>query len=82
MVKYKRHNTVKYLIGVPHISRLGGKASDVHITNNCGLLEICCPGDTILADQECTIEQSVNMYCAKVILSFFTKGKPQLNNLT
>ena len=45
---YKQHNTVKFLIGVApqgvisFISKgWGGRVSDVHLTENCGLLEIC-----------------------------------------
>ena len=45
------------------------------------MLENLLPGDMILADRGFTIEQSVSMYCAKVVLPPFTKGKPQLSKI-
>ena len=54
---YKKHNTVKFLIGITpqgsiaYISKgWGGRVSDVHLTENCGLLKNLLPGDVILAD--------------------------------
>lgn len=54
---YKHHNTAKFLIGVSlqgsitFISKgWGGRVSDVHLTENCGILENLLPGDLILAD--------------------------------
>ena len=83
---YKKHNTVKYLIGITPQGTIsfisqgwGGWASDVHITNNCGLMNNLLPGDVILADRGFTIEQCVSMYCARIMLPPFTKGKPQLS---
>ena len=55
---YKHHNTAKFLIGIApqgvitFISRgWGGRVSDVHITENCGILENLMQGDLILADR-------------------------------
>ena len=53
--------------------------SDVHITENCGIFENLQPGDTILADKGFNIHDSTGMYCAKVKLPPFTKGKKQLS---
>ena len=85
---YKQHNTVKFLIGVApqgvisFISKgWGGRVSDVHLTENCGLLENMLPGDLILADRGFTIQESAGMYCAQVKLPPFTKGKRQLSQL-
>jgi hypothetical protein len=79
---YKHHNTVKFLIGVAlqgvisFISKgWGGRVSDVHLTENCGLLENMLPGDLILADRGFTIQESAGMYCAQVKIPPFTKGK-------
>ena len=54
---YKKHNTIKYLIGitpqgsVEFISKgWGGRAFNVHITEHCGILDNLVPGDVVLAD--------------------------------
>ena len=59
---YKQHNTVKFLIGilpqgvVSFISKgWGGRVSDVHLTENCGLLHHLLPGDLVLADRGFTM---------------------------
>ena len=55
---YKHHNTVKFLIGITPQGSIayifngwGGRASDVYITEHCGLLSKLLPGDVILADR-------------------------------
>ena len=60
---YKHHNTVKFLIGitpqgsVAFISQgWGGRTSDVHLTENSGLLQKLLPGDIVLADRGFTIQ--------------------------
>ena len=83
---YKQHNTVKFLIGiapqgvVSFISKgWGGRVSDVHLTQNCGLLQNLLPGDLVLADRGFTVQESVGMYCAEVKIPPFTRGKKQLS---
>ena len=83
---YKQHNTVKFLIGiapqgvVSFISKgWGGRVSDVHLTENCGLLQNLLPGDLVLADRGFTVQESVGMYCAEVKIPPFTRGKKQLS---
>ena len=85
---YKKHNTVKFLIGVTpqgsvaFISKgWGGRVSDVHLTENCGLLRKLLPGDMILADRGFTIQDSAGLYCAEVCVPPFTKGKSQLSKV-
>ena len=50
------------------------RASDKFITEQCGILENLIPGDIILADHGFTIEDSVGLYCAQVVVPPFTKG--------
>ncbi len=63
---YKHHNTIKFLIAtspqgaISFISRgWGGRVSDKHLTENCGLLTHLQPGDQVLADRGFTVEESV-----------------------
>ena len=83
---YKKHNTVKFLIGITSqgsvafiSNRWGGRVSDVYLTEHCGLLENLLPGDVVLADRGFTIEDSAGMYCSEVKHPPFTKGKNQLS---
>ena len=85
---YKKHNTVKFLIGitpqgtVAFISKgWGGRASDVHITECSGLLCHLFPGDIVLADRGFNIQEAAGMYCAEVKIPPFTKGKKQLSKM-
>ena len=85
---YKKHNTVKFLIGitpqgsVAFISKgWGGRASDVHITENCGVLQKLLPGDIVLADRGFTVQEAAGLYCAGVHIPPFTKGKMQLSKV-
>ena len=85
---YKKHNTVKFLIGITPQGSIafvskgqGGRVSDVYITENSGLLRNLLPGDLTLADRGFTIEQMVGLYCAEVKIPSFTKGKKQLSKL-
>ena len=55
--------------------------SDVHITENSGLLSKLLPGNMILADRGFTIQESVGLYHAKVKLPPFTRGKNQLSRV-
>ena len=53
--------------------------SDVHLTENCGILEKLLPGHMILADRGFTIQKAAGFFCAEVKMSPFTKGKKQLS---
>ena len=83
--QYKSHNTMKVLVGITPQGTIsyvsepwGGRTSDVHLTENCGILEKLIPGDTVLADRGFTIGDSVSLYCAELKIPAFTKGKSQL----
>lgn len=85
---YKHHNTVKFLIGitpqgvVSFISPAwGGRVSDKHLTENCGLLKNLLPGDIVLADRGFDISESVGFYGAQLKIPAFTRGKSQLSSL-
>ena len=83
---YKHHNTVKFLIAITpqgvisFVSKgWGGRVSDKHLTENCGILNFLQPGDVILADRGFTVQDSVGLCCAEVKMPPFTRGKKQLS---
>ena len=83
---YKHHNTVKVLLGITPQGVIsfvsdpwGGRVSDKHLTEQCGLLEKLLPGDVILADRGFDISDSVGMMQAQLYIPAFTKGKDQLS---
>ena len=83
---YKHHNTVKVLIGITpqgsicFVSRAwGGRTSDKHLTENCGLLKNLNPGDLVMADRGFTIEESPIPFQAKLAIPAFTRGKSHLD---
>ena len=85
---YKKHNTVKYLIGITPQGSIafiskgwGGRVSDVYLTEHSHLLQNLLSGDVVLADRGFTIQENVGMYCAEVKIPPFTRGKKQLSKL-
>ena len=85
---YKKHNTVKFLIGitpqgsVAFISKgWGGRVSSIHLIENCGLLKHLLLGDVVLAGWGFNIQEAAGMYCAEVKIPPYTKGKKQLSKL-
>ena len=57
----------------------GGCVSDIHLTENCGLLQNLLPGDLVLADRGFTIQENAGLYCAEVKVPPFIRGKKQLS---
>ena len=53
----------------------GGRVPDVYLTENCGLFQNLLPGDSVLADRGFAIQESVGLYCAKLKVPPFTRGK-------
>lgn len=83
---YKHHNTIKVLLGiapqgvVTFVSEpWGGRVSDKHLTEQCGVLNNLLPGDIVLADRGFDITESVGVMQAKLHIPAFTKGKDQLS---
>ena len=84
---YKSHNT-KFLISISPQGSItfvpqgrGGWVSDHHLMENCGILNHLSPGNVILVDQGFNIHNEAGLYCAKVKLPPFTKGKKQLSRV-
>ncbi|XP_037502715.2 uncharacterized protein LOC119377213 [Rhipicephalus sanguineus] len=82
---YKNSNTAKFLIGIcpqgviSYISEgWGGRASDKHITEHCGILEHLSQGDVVLADRGFDIADTLGLYCAVLHIPAFTRGQKQL----
>ena len=48
--------------------------SDVHLTENSGLIQKLLPGDIILADQGFSVEDAARLYCTKVKMPSFIKA--------
>ena len=81
---YKHQNTVKVLIGITPqgcisfvLEAWGGRTSDKHLTENCGLLNKLLPGDLVMADRGFTIRDGVALKQAQLVIPTFTKGKEQ-----
>ncbi|XP_049524146.1 uncharacterized protein LOC119453496 isoform X2 [Dermacentor silvarum] len=84
--QYKGSNTAKFLIGIAPTGVVtfisegwGGRTTDRHITEHCGLLDYLLPGDVVLADRGFNISESVGFYCARLHIPAFTRGKKQLS---
>ena len=58
---------------------MGGSVSDIHITENCGILEMQPQGDLILADQGFTIHDAAGLYCVEGKVPAFRRGKAELS---
>ena len=87
-ILYKKHNTIKFLIGITpqgsiaFISRgWGGRVSDVHLTENCGLLRNLLAGNVVMVDRGFNIHEAAGMYCAEVKLPLYTRGKKPLSKM-
>ena len=85
---YKHKNTAKVLLGITPQGVIsfvseswGGRASDKHITQHCGILSKLLPGDVVLADRGFDIAEAVGMMQAQLHIPAFTKGKQQLSAL-
>ena len=83
---YKKHNTVKFLIGVSPCGAIsflshcwGGRVSDKNLTQESNFYKLLEPGDIILADHGLTITDDIAMHGAVLKIPAFTRGKSQLS---
>ena len=83
---YKRHNTIKFLIGVTPFGTIsflsqcwGGQVSDKNLTQSSGFFNKIERGDTILADRGFTIAEDLAVFGSKLEIPSFTRGKQQLS---
>ena len=67
---YKKHNTVKFLIGITP----QGSVSFI-LKGWGGRVPMFLPGDVILANRGFTIQDSAGMHCVEVKILAFTRGK-------
>lgn len=82
---YKHGYTIKFLVActpfgsISFVSKCyGGRASDCFITNDCGIIELLEPGDTVLADKGFPlIKTSVEKKNAVVCMPPFLRNGPQ-----
>ena len=51
-----------------YIQRMGGRISDVYLTEHSGLLKNLLLGDVVLADGGFTIRDSARLYCVQNFL--------------
>lgn len=58
----------------------GGRASDKHITEECGALDNLEYDDVVLADQDFLVAESVGMCHATLAMPAFNKGKCQISS--
>ncbi len=83
--QYKHHHTIKYLVGItPNgaISFLsdcwGGRASDISITEDCGLAEKLLPNDQVMADRGFKIGEYLAYYQCSLTIPPSTQGNLQM----
>ena len=79
---YKHHNTVKFLIGIfpqgsiTFVSKgWGGRVSDQHLTEKCGILDNPLPGDVVLADREFTVQDAASFIVQKSNFPLYQRQK-------
>ena len=82
---YKKHNTVKFLIGITPFGTIsflsncwGGCVSDKNLTQSSDFLNQIEHGDTILADRGFSIGEDLSVFGANLEIPAFTRGRTQL----
>ena len=84
---YKKHNTVKFLIGISPTGSIsfiskarGGRVSDKVITQKSGFLDHIEYGDVIMADRGFNISDELAIIGAHLKIPAFTRGQKQLSS--
>ena len=82
---YKKHNAVKYLIGITPTGSIsflsqgwGGRVTDDHLTRSSGFFTKLIPGDVVMADRGFRVEEYFAMQQCRLMVPDFTRGKKQL----
>ncbi|XP_064479142.1 uncharacterized protein LOC135392356 [Ornithodoros turicata] len=80
--QYKSSNTGKYLIGISPQGLIvfisegwGGRTSDKHMTERCGMLDNLREGDVVLADRGFDIADTLGLYRASLHIPASPKGR-------
>ena len=83
--QYKHHYTIKFLVGItPNgaISFLsdcyGGRATDIYITEDCGLARNLLPNDQVMADRGFKIREHLAYYQTTLTIPPSTHGSFQM----
>ena len=84
--QYKKHNTVKFLIGISPTGSIsflskawGGRVSDKVITQKSGFLDNICYRDVVMADRGFNIADDLAVRSACLEIPAYTRGKKQLS---
>ena len=85
---YKSHNTMKCLIGIAPNGMItfiskgwGGRATDKHVVEQCGIMEKFLRGDSLMVDRGFPISDVLALYGISLSIPPFTRGKKQLSPL-
>ena len=57
----------------------GGRTSDKHVIEQCGIMDNLIPGDSIMVDRGFPIADSLALYGVTLSIPPFTRGKTQLS---
>ena len=83
---YKKHNTVKFLVGIAPSGMIsflskawGGRASDQHITRECGFIDLLEPTDLIMAERGFTITEDLMVRGATLEIPPPSSGLEQMS---
>ena len=82
---YKHYNKFKYLVAIAPNANISfvlaawvGRASDRYTVQQCSLLNLIDPGDTILADRGLTIQEDLLYRPASLVIPPSSTGKTQM----
>lgn len=83
---YKKHNTVKYLIGITPTGSIsfltngwGGHVTDDELTRSSGFFNHLISGDVVMADRGFRLNEDFVFRQCQLVVPAFTRGKKQLS---